>query len=67
MDFSVPADYKIEIKESVKIDKYLDIARELKSQWNIKVIVISNIVDNFGTVPTGLIERFGELEIGEEL
>ena len=30
MDFSVPADNKVKIKESKKRDKYLEIARELK-------------------------------------
>ena len=29
-DFAVPADHKINMKESKKEDKYLDLARELK-------------------------------------
>ena len=30
MDFAVTADHKIKLKESKKMDKYLDLARELK-------------------------------------
>ena len=30
VDFAVPADYRIKLKESEKKDKYLDLARELK-------------------------------------
>ena len=30
MDFVVPVDYKIKLKESEKRDEYLDLARELK-------------------------------------
>ena len=30
MDFAVPADHRVKLKESEKKDKYLDLARELK-------------------------------------
>ena len=31
MDLAVPVDHRVEIKESKKVDKYLDLARELKA------------------------------------
>ena len=31
-DFAVPVENRVKIKESEKIDKYLDLARELKKQ-----------------------------------
>ena len=40
MDFAVPVVCRKKIKESKKIDKYLDLARELKKLWNMKLIVI---------------------------
>ena len=40
IDFAVPADHKGKIKESEKRDKYLDLARELKKLWNMKVTVM---------------------------
>ena len=40
MDFAVPADHRIKLKENEKKDKYLDLARELKKLWNMKVAII---------------------------
>ena len=31
VDFNIPADYRIKLKESEKKDKYFDLARELKN------------------------------------
>ena len=41
VDFAVPVDYRINLKESEKKDKYLDLARELKKLWNMKVTIVS--------------------------
>ena len=40
VDFAVRADHRIKLKESEKKDKYLDLARELKKLWNMKVTII---------------------------
>ena len=42
MVFAVSADHRIKPKESEKIDKYLDLARELKKLWNMKVTIIKS-------------------------
>ena len=42
MDFTVPADRSVKIKESEKRDKYLDLARELKKVWNMKMMGDNN-------------------------
>ena len=34
MDFVVPADHRIKLKESEMRDKYLDLSRKLKKLWN---------------------------------
>ena len=39
MNFVIPGDYKIKIKESEKIIRYLDFVRELKKLWNVSVRV----------------------------
>ena len=31
MDFAVPAEHRVKLKESEKKDKYLDLSRELKN------------------------------------
>ena len=62
MDFAVPMDLKVKIKESEKRYKYLNLARELKL-WNTKVTVILNLICALGTIPKGLIRELEELEI----
>ena len=40
MDFDVPANHKVKLKEGEKKDKCLDLARELKKLWNNYVIIV---------------------------
>ena len=44
VDFAVLADHRVKLKESEKKDKYLDLAKELKKLWNMKVTVISIVI-----------------------
>ena len=37
VDSAVPADHRIKLKECEKKDKYLDLRREMKKLWNMKV------------------------------
>ena len=41
----------IKLKESEKRDKYLDLAKELKTFWNIKVTVIPILIGALRTIP----------------
>ena len=49
VDFAVPADHRINLKESEKKDKYLDLARELKKLWNMKVTIVPIVIGALGT------------------
>ena len=42
--FAVPVDHRRKLKECVKRDKYLDLARELKILWNMKVTIILIVI-----------------------
>ena len=53
VDFSVPADYKINLKECEKEDKYLDLARELKKLWNMKVTIVPIVIGAFCAITKG--------------
>ena len=64
MDLAVPADYIIKLKESEKKDKYLDLARELKKKWNMKVTIIPIVIDAFGIVTKELLKGLKDLEVG---
>ena len=55
MNVAVPADHRIKSKESEKKDKYLDLAKELKKLWNVKVTVIPIVIGALCTVIKGLV------------
>ena len=63
MDFAVPADHRVKLKENEKMYKYLDLAGELKKLWNMRVKVIPIVVGALGTVPIKLEKRLENLEI----
>ena len=66
VDFAVPADHRINMnmKESEKKDKYLDLARELKKRWSMKVTIVLNVIGALGTLTKGLLNGLEDLEVG---
>ena len=63
MDFAVPADHRVKLKESEKKDKYFDIARKLKKLFNIKVTILKIVIGALGTITEELVQGLEELEI----
>ena len=63
VDFAVPADHRIKLKEYEKRNKYLDLARELKKLWNMKVTIIPIVIGAFGTVTKWLLKGLEDLEV----
>ena len=45
-------------------DKYLDIAKELKRLWNLKVTVIPIVIGVLGMIPQDLVRGLEEFKIG---
>ena len=64
VDFAVPTDHIINLKESEKKDKYLDLARELKKLWNMKVTIVPVMICALGTITKGLLKGLEDLEVG---
>ena len=63
VDYVVPANHRIKLKESEKRDKYLDLARELKKNlWNMKVMGIFLVQS-----PNELVQRLKNLKIRERV
>ena len=50
MDFGLPANYKKKMKETERLDKYLDLARELEKK---KMLMITIVVGAVKTVVNG--------------
>ena len=63
MDLAVPADYRVKIKESEKIDKYLDLSRELRKQWKLRVTLIPIVIGGRWTVSKSFERGLAELKI----
>ena len=64
VNFAVPADHRIKLKECEKKDKYFNLARELKKLSNMKVTIIPFVIGAFGTVTKGLLKGLEDLEVG---
>ena len=67
VDFAVPADHRIKLKECEKKDKYLDLARELKKLWNMKVSIVPIVIGAFGSVTEGVLKGLEDLEVGRRV
>ena len=67
VDFAVPADHRINLQESEKKDKYLDLARELKKLWNMKVMIVPIVIGALGTITKGLLKGLEDLEVGRRV
>ena len=64
VDFADPADHRINLKECEKKDTYLDLARELKKLWNMKVTIVRIGIGALGTITKGLLKGLEDLEVG---
>ena len=60
----MPADLRINLKESEWKDKYLDIARELKKLRNMKVTIVPIVIGTLGTITKGLLKGQEDMKAG---
>ena len=63
VDFTVPVDQRVKLKENQKKDKYLELAWELKKLWKMKVTFIPSEIGTLGRVIKALIKGQEDLEI----
>ena len=55
IDVAFPGDDRVERKENEKVDKYRDLAMEIKALWKMKMVKIVPVVIGFlGTIPKRL-------------
>ena len=60
LDFAIPAEHRVKLKEGEKRDKYLDLTRKLKKLWNMKVTVIPIIIGALDSVTIELVQGLEE-------
>ena len=63
VDLAVSGDHRIKLKECENKDEYLDLARELKKLWNVKVTIIPIVIGAFGIVTKRLLKGLEDLEV----
>ena len=63
VNFVVPVDHRVKVKECEKRDKYPDFARKLKKLWHIKVTIIPTVIGALGAITKRLIQGLEDLEI----
>lgn len=63
VDIAIPVDGRIDKKEEEKIEKYQELAREIKKLWNLKVKVIPIVVGALGSVTERLTEYLSEMGV----
>ena len=63
IDIVIPGDARILTKQEEKIDKYQDLAREIRTLWKVKTKVIPIVIGALGTIPKELNEKLKEIGV----
>ena len=67
VDYAIPVDHHVKEKEEEKIDKYMDLAAEVRRQFRVKTVIVPIVLGALGTVPAKLSKSLEKLEIDELL
>ena len=51
IDVVIPEDGRVRAKEDEKVEKYQDLAREIRKIWGVRTKVITIVVGALGTIP----------------
>ena len=63
VDFAILMDHHVKEKEVEKIDKYMDLAAEIRRQFRVKAVIVPIVLAALGTVPAKLSKSLEKLEI----
>ena len=58
-------DHHVKEKEEEKIDKYMDLAAEVRRQFRVKTVIVPIVLGALGTVPEKLSKSLKKLEIDD--
>ena len=54
IDVAIREDGRVRVKEDEKVEKYQDLAREVRKMWGVRTKVIPIVVGALGTIPMRL-------------
>ena len=63
VDFANPMDHHVKEKEEEKIDRYMDLAAEVRRQFREKTVIVPIVLGALGTVQVKLSKVLKKLEI----
>ena len=63
VEFTVPADHRIEISQQRKIKNYPDLKRELQKMWNLKISIVLVVIGTLRTIPNSLEKHLNKLKV----
>ena len=58
-------DHHVKEKEVEKIDKYMDLAAEIRRQFRVKTVIVPIVLGALGTVPAKLSKSLEKLEVDD--
>ena len=58
-------DHHVKEKEEEKIDKYMNLAAEVRRQFRVKTVIVPIVLGALGTVPEKLSKSLKKLEIDD--
>ena len=67
VDFAVPADRRIKLKECEKRDNTSTLLENWKKLWYMKVTIIPIVISAFSTVTKGLLKGLEDLKVGSRV
>ena len=65
VDFTIIMDHHVKEKEVEKIDKYMDLAAEIRRQFRVKTVIVPIVLGALGTVPAKLSKSLEKLEVDD--
>ena len=63
VNFAIPVDHYVKEKEEEKIDKYMDLAAEVRRQFRVKTVIVPIVLGTLETFSAKLSESLEKLEI----
>ena len=67
VDFSVPWDKNVRVKEDEKVDRYAPLGKEIRKMYGVKTRLVPLVVDSLGVVSSRLEGHLSELGIPDVL
>ena len=64
IDVAIPEDNRVREKEDEKVEKYQDLAREVRKMWGVRTKVIPVVVGALGSIPLRLNDYLRAIEVG---